>query len=119
MKEELKKFIAENGAEKAHAVFAEALKELNVKVMIGISFNGLRKQLSRNYNQLITDIEFFVENLSDMYTSDKQNFEEVKNTLKEISILVASLNSCYSNIYDSFEFVEFRLREININREEE
>jgi len=113
MKEELKKFIAENGAEKAHAVFAEALKELNVKVNTGISMNGVRKQLSRTYNQLVSDIDFFADNI-EMYTSDKQNLQEVKGTLTELSLLIATLNCCYSQIYNSFEELNFRLVELQI-----
>ena len=113
LREQLIKHIGENGVNDVYTTFVKVLNELDIKLNTGISMNGLRKQIAKSYNQLIADINFFTENLSDMYQSDKQNLDEIKTAAQTLKQQIGLLNCCFSEIYANFNELEIKLTDIN------
>lgn len=119
MEEILKKLIAENSATKVLEVLTKLIVEQG-RLSSGVSMNGLRRRLCRNYDNLVGSFNsFYKENSADFYSNQVEDLKDIGEKITELSDLINGLNCIKNDMYSEFDWLEIDLDKIDFLKEQE
>lgn len=117
MEEILRKLIDENSSSKVVEVLTNIIVEKG-RLNCGVSMNGLRRRLCRNYDNLVDRFNsFYKENSADFYSNQLEDLKDIGEKITELSDLIDGLNCIKNDMYSEFDWLEIDLEEIDFLKE--
>lgn len=117
MEKILKKLIAENSSKKVLEVLTKLIVEQG-RLSSGISMNGLRRRLCRNYDNLVNSFNsFYKENYPALYNNQRFDLRDIGKNINELSDQINCLNCIKNDMFSEFDWLEIDLEEIDFLKE--
>jgi hypothetical protein len=119
MEEILKNLLHEHPASKVVEVLTQLIFEKG-RVHSGVSMNGLRKRLCRNYDNLVDSFNsFYKENYADFYNNQRFDLKDIGEKINELSDQINGLNCIKNDMFSEFDWLEINLEEIDFLKEDD